>query len=447
MGRVLPSFTDLEVASEGILSDISAPTLLNQDKLRESLIDDLIYTAEFATDPTLTAACTGLIYSLSELTNCASTSIYSLYQAFGKGDIKGFTVPAVNIRALTYDTARLIFRIMQKYEIGSVIFEIARSEIEYTNQRPQQFAVAVLAAAIKEGYQGPVFLQGDHYQFSKNKFSIDKEQEIQRIKSLIDESIKAKFYNIDIDASTLVDLSQNTLASQQQLNSEMTALLTTYIREHEPEGVTISIGGEIGHIGGKNSTVADFDAFMKGYQAHISTNGITKVSVQTGSTHGGTPLPNGTIQQVQLDFSVLKEISTHARKEYQLGGAVQHGASTLPLSDFDHFVDNDTLEIHLATGLQNIVYETMPQLLKESMYNWIQENLQKERDPDWTEEQFLYKTRKKALGPFKQKLWNLSQEEKDPIIAKLSDQLTTIFQKLQIFSTVKTIDTYVNQTA
>jgi hypothetical protein len=134
------------------------------------------------------------------------SSIHPLYMAFGKNEITGFTVPAINIRTLTYDTARIIFRLMLTNHIGPVLFEIARSEIDYTEQRPDEYAVSILAAAIKENYKGPVFIQGDHFQLSKNRFNEDPEKEIGKIKALAKEAIDAAFYNIDIDASTLVDL-------------------------------------------------------------------------------------------------------------------------------------------------------------------------------------------------------------------------------------------------
>lgn len=443
MARLFSSLTELSEQTTAILGDLNDPVISDRDTLKATLIDDLIYTALFSQDKDLKQKCSDLIYRLSELAGCPSTSIYALYQAFGEQKIEGFTVPAINVRTLTYDTARLVFRLMQEKKIGAVVFEIARSEIEYTHQRPREYALAVLAGAIKEGYEGPVFLQGDHYQFSKRKFSENQDAEIANIKDLIKESIEARFYNIDIDASTLVDLEKESLTDQQQNNSDMTALLTSYIHEIQPKHITVSIGGEIGHIGGKNSTAQDFEAFMKLYQQKIKDHGITKVSVQTGTSHGGIPLPDGSIQEVSLDFSVLKAISSLCREKYHMGGSVQHGASTLPLSAFDHFVENKTLEIHLATGLQNIVYDTMPADLKEEMYAWTKENLSAEREEGWTDDQFLYKTRKKALGPFKQRLWDLSDADKEPIIAKLTEQLSTIFEKLNTFNSRETVQKYI----
>lgn len=406
-------------------------------------IDGLIHNAIFSEEEKQKKNAREMIRDLARKQNIFPASIFPLYQAFGKNEVSGFTVPAINIRALTYDTARIVFSLIKQHNIGPVIFEIARSEMEYTDQRPDEYSVSILAAALKEEYQGPVFLQGDHFQLSKRRFSEDSESEIQKIRDLATEAINARFYNIDIDASTLVDLEKPTLAEQQKNNYEVTALLTKHVRSLQPDYITVAIGGEIGHIGGKNSTTDDFHAFMDGYLPLINTPGISKVSVQTGTSHGGVPLSDGSMADVKLDFSVLKDIGEVAREKYGLGGAVQHGASTLPNELFGEFVKAGTLEIHLATGFQNIVYETMPKTLLEEMHQWVRDNCQKEREEGWSDEQFVYKTRKKALGPFKQKLWELSDEEKSPMREKLETQFRFLFDKLNVFNTRETVSKYI----
>jgi len=151
------------------------------------------------------------------------------------------------------------FRAARKLDAGAFIFEIARSEISYTDQRPSEYVSAVLTAAIKEDYRGPVFIQGDHFQASAKKFKQDPESEIKAIKELIEEAIAAGFFNIDIDTSTLVDISKPDLDEQQKLNYELCAEFTRFIREKQPAGVTISVGGEIGEVGERNSTEEDLE--------------------------------------------------------------------------------------------------------------------------------------------------------------------------------------------
>lgn len=192
-------------------------------------------------------------------------SIQGLYEEMGR-EFPGFTVPAINIRGLTYDVARAIFRKALEKNVGALIFEIARSEIGYTKQRPLEYSACVLAAAVREGFTGPVFIQGDHFQIVRRHFEKDREAEVNYVKGLIKEAIDAEFYNIDIDTSTLVDLSKDTVYEQQRPNFEYTAQLAEYVRSIEPEGITISIGGEIGEIGGKNSTPEEARAYLDGFK-------------------------------------------------------------------------------------------------------------------------------------------------------------------------------------
>lgn len=406
-------------------------------------IDSLIATAVFSENQNLKTKATNYIRSAAKEQGIHSASIAPLYKAYGEQKIQPpFTVPAINIRTLTYDIAALLFTLMKKHHIGPLVFEIAKSEMAYTNQRPFEYATVILAAALKANYTGPVFIQGDHYQLNLKRFTNNCEEEVASIEKLIKESLDAGFYNIDIDASTLVDLEKEALSEQQKNNSEVTAHLTNFIRKHQPTDHQISIGGEIGHIGGKNSTAEDFEAFMKEYTALVNTKGISKVSVQTGSSHGGIPLPDGTIKEAAIDFTVLSTIGALAQQKYHMAGAVQHGASTLPLDLFSEFPKHNTAEIHLATGFQNIVFKTLPSDLRETMYNWLLTDKKEEWKEDYNKEQFLYKTRKHTFGEFKKELWELRNEEKQPILNALTEQFETIFEQLKIYNSHDVLTQY-----
>jgi len=375
------------------------------------------------------------------------SSIQEFYMARGRGKFSGFTVPAINLRSMTYDLARAIFRVAEKNNSGAFIFEIARSEIGYTNQPPIEFAGMVLAAAVKEDYSGPVFVQGDHFQVNAAKFKENPEKEIEGLQALIGDAIDSGFYNIDIDSSTLVDVSKTDLKEQQFLNYEACARLTQFIRRVEPKGVTISVGGEIGEIGHQNSTVGDLYAFMSGLEDKLQkdVDGISKISVQTGTTHGGLVLPDGSMAQIKLDFETLKTLSEAARKSYGLAGAVQHGASTLPAEAFHKFVECETAEVHLATEFQNMIYESkhFPVQLKNKIYEWLTVNAASEAKSGETKEQFLYKTRKKGLGPFKKEIMSLPQKTRDAIASEIENKFDFLFKQLNVVNKRALVDKYI----
>ena len=410
-------------------------------------IDTLVKDAVFASEAAVKERCHRAIRGSASALGIFPASIQGLYEAAGKGLYGGITVPAINIRGITYEVARAVFGAALKNRVGAFIFEIARSEIGYTNQSPGEYATCVLAAAIREGFEGPVFLQGDHFQVDRTKFSSDPEKELSAIKKLIRESVSAGFLNIDVDASTLVDLERQALDEQQERNYRVTAEMTELVRSLEPEGITISIGGEIGEVGKRNSTVEDLRAFMTGYRSLLALDvkGISKISVQTGTTHGGMVLPNGSIASVKLDFKTLEELSRVAREEYGMGGAVQHGASTLPDEAFDRFPEVGTAEIHLATGFQNVIYDSP--YFSQELLNDIRRHLLAsyigDRKQGETEEQFLYKTRKKAFGDFKKEMWSLPEENLRGIRETLEKRFSLLFQRLNVVETVDLVSKFV----
>jgi fructose/tagatose bisphosphate aldolase len=414
-------------------------------------IDDLAYTAVFSSDAATKAEARRQIHTRARQSGAVASSIYPLYSAIGRGEVRSFTAPAFNIRALTYDTARALFRAAMRHDVGAFIFEIARSEIGYTEQRPAEYAACVLAAAMREGYRGAVFIQGDHFQASAKKWATEegKAAETKALESLIDEAIAAEFYNIDIDTSTLVDLDFPTRDEQQRANYEGTAHLTKYIRAREPEGMTISVGGEIGEVGKYNTHPDEVRAYVDGVNRLIGDEiGIAKISVQTGTSHGGVPLADGSIAQAKIDFDVLREVTEICRGEYGIAGSVQHGASTLPESVFNRFPEANAVEIHLATGFQNMVLDaaSLPAEMKEEIRKFCFDNCADERKDGETDEQFVYKTRKKAIGPFKRRMWELGDEAKQPIIRDLEAKFEFLMEKLAVFDTKSIVEKYVPAT-
>jgi fructose/tagatose bisphosphate aldolase len=411
---------------------------------RAETIDRLTHTAVFG-DADAKAAARWLIWEAGWDLGIQSASIDRLYQARSRNEYQGLTVPAINVRAMAYDMARAIVASAQRRGVGAFIFELARSEMEYTDQTCDEFATVMMAAAIKEGHKGPIFIQGDHYQANAKKYATDPQSVIDGLRKLIGEAIQAGYGNIDIDTSTLVDLAFPTVKEQQKHNYERCAELASLIRQQEQTGVTISIGGEIGEVGKKNSTVEELRAFVDGFNEMFSGGrGLSKISVNTGSTHGGVVLPDGTVAKVAIDFNTLNELSAAAR-EYGMGGAVQHGASTLPAEAFHNFPEVGTVEVHLATEFQNIIFDAgaFPEDLKSEMYAYCRDNLGDERGANDTEEQFIYKTRKKLWGPFKERVWTLPEDTRTAIRQQLSEKFEFLYEQLGVLDSEGLITRYI----
>jgi len=378
---------------------------------------------------------------------------------------------------MAYNTTRAIFEAVKKDKVSAFILEIAKSEIKYTEQRPGEFITSILAAAIKEGYQGYLFLQGDHFQINPDKYKLNPAEERENIKKLIREAIEAGFYQIDLDMSTLVDWSKEDHEAQQINNYKETASLTAYVRDLEKElkldklGIVINLGGEIGEIGkgikGRNSSIEDLKVFMKGYLKELDTlsrekgfkiNGITKIAVQSGTQHGGIRDEKGNlIKGVKVSFNTLAELGKVAREEYGLAGVVQHGASTLDPRCFVLFAgypsprgfeiseellteenmkilsENPAAEVHLATAYQDTILDhpKFPKDLAQEIKKWVLDNFPPKEGED--SEKAYINNRKNAWGPFKSKLWSLPLEVQEDFRKTLAKQFSeSVFENLGV---------------
>jgi fructose/tagatose bisphosphate aldolase len=433
------------------LSNGESIVLKNPQRFVSQTLDQLVASAVFGESEEVRSAARWIIRRAGLELGVLPSSLQGLYAARGRKECKGFTVPAINIRGLSYDVARAVFRAALRLKAGAFIFELTRTESYYTDQPPAEYAAVIVAAALREGFEGPVFIQGDHYKVNSNKFGKDPDSELRAVRDFCQESVAAGYYNIDIDASTLVDLEQPGVREQQRANFEATASLAAYLRSIEPPGITLSLGGEIGEIGKQNSTPEELASFMDGFMETLTRRsrykkGLAKISVQTGTRDGGVVLPDGSITQVAIDFDTLRALSALARDRYGMAGAVQHGASTLPADAFHKFVECETAEVHLATEFQNMIYENtaFPKDLKEEIYKTLRKLCADERKPSDTDAQFLYKTRKKAFGPFKRKFWDLPADTRTRIGQELERKFTFLFQQLNVPRTAELVKKAVN---
>ena len=140
---------------------------------------------------------------------------------------------------------------------------------------------------------------------------------------------------------------------------------------------------------------------------------------------------------------MLRDLSRVARSEYGMGGTVQHGASTVAEENFNKFVQNEAIEVHLATNFTTMFFDNVPADFKKEMYAWLDVNSAGDRKPGMTDEQFYYKTRKNAVGPFKAKSYALPEEAKAKLIAAWEAQFDMLFNLLGVKDTKEYVTKYI----
>ncbi len=437
------SLAELEDDLKAIGVDLGRPPYdFSQSKRPSDEMIDRWAKAALLAEPETRAMAIWAIGEAALRANIVPASVQELYLARAAGKWTNRTVPAMNLRGWTYQTCRAVFQAARELDSQLFIFEQAVGESIFAGQTPAEYTAGVLAAALREGHEGPVFMQADHDQINAAAYAKDSAAEIRRLEKIIEGQIAAGFYNIDIDASTVVDLSLASVEDQQRVNAELTAHFTEFVRRHEPEGVTISLGGEIGEVGHENTTPEELHAFMSVYQELLRAKGgdlapISKISINTGTHHGGKVLPDGSLADVDLDYDLLKTISDLCREQYNMGGAVQHGASTLPGDQLAKLAPYGAVEVHLALGFNNLIFDhpSLPQAIKDEIRDYTFTHHAAERGPGETDAQFLYNTRKKSWKVMKQRFYDIPAEAQADIMDALRLRFRDMFTWMNVGGT------------
>ncbi len=430
----------------GVDLSAAAPDFSRAKRPPDAMIDRWAETAALA-EPEVRQVAIWAIREAALAAGIVPSSVQELYLARAAEKWSGSTVPAMNLRGWTYHTCRAVFRAAKALDSKLFIFEQAVGEWAYAEQHPFEYTAGVLAAALREGHTGAVFLQADHDQINAKAYAKDAGAERDRLETIMRTQIDAGYYNIDIDASTVVDLDLKTVEDQQRLNAEITAHFTKFVRALEPKGVTISLGAEIGEVGHENTTPEELHAFMKVYRESLAGLGgnlapVSKISINSGTYHGGKVLPDGSLAAVNVDYPLLGEISRLCRQNYQMGGAVQHGASTLPGAQLAKFPGTGAVEIHLALGFNNLIFDhpSLPQAMRDQIRDYTFANHANERAPGETDAQFLYNTRKKSWKVMKGAFWAMPEGPTAEIMASLQGMFHDMFTWMNVGGTSKLVD-------
>jgi len=89
------------------------------------------------------------------------------------------------------------------------------------------------------------------------------------------------------------------------------------------------------------------------------------------------------------------------------------------------------------------LYDNIHDDLRDEIYEWLRQNAKDERKPTDTDEQFFYKTRKKALGPFKKRFWDLQPDVKAKLARAYDEKFSFLFTQLAVVNTRDIVDRFV----
>lgn len=414
---------DIENALRGVVEvRDNEVEVIDADKLRETGIDRLVYNAVFHESEAFRYFLQWLIREAAAKRVIYPTSIQGLHEAIVVGAVPAFTIPALSLHALSYDAARACFRAARDTAAGAFVFEYTDEVAGSGFQSPAEYATCILAAAIREGYQRAVFLQSGHIRVGSASYRVGRDDEIGRLKERLEEAVTAGFFNIDIDTSSLADFSSPSFLEQQRQSSRECAELVAFIREIEPAELSIRIGAEIRAMGDDNLTADQFRAFMEGFFEDLNIPGgkkdLSKIIVLASAA--------------DVDLELLREIGEIARREYGLDLAVRSGTASLSETLFPQLPGNNIRELHLSAPFEDLIFdhEAFSPELKKDIYRWIDSEWPGARQPGMSDEAFYRATRKRALLPFKQALWDLPEARRGRIMADVQAKLVSCFDTL-----------------
>ena len=420
-------------------------TVAKDGALASPAMDQLARAAVFGDDDEKQHA-RWLIWELGQAVGVRPASIHDLYLARGRGETHGFTVPAINVRGMAYDTARAIFRTAIALEAGAFILEIARSEIAYTDQRPAEYVAVMLAAALREGFRGPVFIQGDHFQINAKKFAAERRHRGERRQD-------AGHARRSRPASTTSTSTRRrsststkpTLDEQQRLNYEVGVDILTTVRELQPQkrddfGWRRDRRGRHGeqhrrraarvHGRVRRRAAARRRGLVEDQRAigdvarRGGAGGRLDRRREARPRHARAPLEGGARRVSACRRGAAWGVDAARQRVQQLSKARDGGDPP-----------GDELPEHA-------VRSPAGRSPRDDL-QWLAANAKDERKPNDSDEQFYYKTRKKALGPFKRQLWDLPDATKATLAKAYDEKFTFLFKQLAIGGTAPIVAKFV----
>ena len=402
--------------------------LIDAHRLRTERFDPLVYNAVFHESERLRYFLCWLIRRIASGLAIYPASLQGLYAAAARGQVHRFTAPAVSLRVMPYAAARACFRAAKATGCGAMILDLGQNATEGPAQLPVEYATCLLAAAIREGYEGPVFLQANYLHERRASDDTEHGDELDRLQDLAEEALGAGFFNLELDTADLEDLSLPDPAEQEKECYEDAAQLAGFVRKTEPAGVDTNLGVRMNSRGDAVHLPHRFRAFMDGFAGEFTdraghVTGIAKLSLHIHSAE---------------ELRMAHDLAEVARREYALATGVHYDGAPLPDELFAELPHIAVVEAHLGTRYEDLIlhHPAFPAQLRDELYRWIDETYGELRGPEQDSANFHLQMRMTALDRFKQQLWDIAPENKDPIMAELQETFVADFKRLKVEDTI-----------
>ncbi|MBU0761434.1 MAG: class II fructose-bisphosphate aldolase [Candidatus Altiarchaeota archaeon] len=351
---------------------------------------------------------------------------------------KGCIVMATNIR-ITH-SARGIMLAAKELD-AAVMFEIAKSEIGYTDQPPKEFVRNIEQIAQEVEFNQPYVIHGDHIGIKENT-----SEAVGAGEKLIKDMLDAGFTSFAIDASHNFDVGAPTVRQQLRDNIEITCKLAKLI----PEQAGLEV--EVGEVGKKDpktgekalTTVEEAKTYIQAIKdAGFNPN---LIATNNGTAHGNTYDVNGNlVEQVGIDIERTKAIADAIAP---FGTYVaQHGITGTPLNMMHLLIGAGVLKGNVGTNWQNVALDSMPHDLVSRMEDWTLKSphaeKMKAKKPGISRNELVGKNIKNAIKVFKPEIDALSGDDRAKVDEATKNSALAFFKAFKAEGTASAVREYI----
>ncbi len=227
-------------------------------------------------------------------------------------------VPVFDISDLTLKQILELTRVFQnknaqKNSLAAFSVDFAGLEEVDLLIQLSRFASAIL----QHEYRGPLFIQADHLKFDGSRFENDREKLLEELKSKTKNAIRLGIFNINYDASELVDMEAFRISEKMLMNLKMVAMATNlWVRFFQPSGVVVSVSG----IMGTSDNSLPGESGLKEFLQRLLKEGSRLRFGVSGEDISKIEIPATKIDQGSVNK--INQLNEVVRRDIKMGGVV-----------------------------------------------------------------------------------------------------------------------------
>lgn len=400
----------------------------DEEALRSVLVDRLVQTVVFGDGQTREAA-RWLIWEAAWQLGIQSASTDPLYRAWDQGTGGHLVVPSISVPVLAFDSAWAIFSSAKRSQVRAVIFDLPLDEMAWTGQSFAELATAVTAAAIKAGHVGPYYLQCSRCEVDVQERGSDPTRDLVKLQRQIREAVVAGYRSIGLAAMVTGEEGPPPHDRGVHETFGRCAELAAYVRELEPDGVTVAIGLEVDRPSAGAASPAELRSCAEDFsRAFVRSTGaqergLAAIGLSRQTYGAGAPRPNGSTAGAAADHRALRGCAEVAQS-LGLATIVRATAPEDVGREVAQIEGAVVLETHLTDTIQNVILqgEALPGALQREMQRRLMVAKAGARVRNGGET--------RGWGGLKEQLWWLPDQTRAEIRAEIEARLGQVFREL-----------------